>query len=138
MRFRIRIFFVAILIRQMFLRRRAVLVAALFLGLATFGISLEALAGQGQNPPSQPISFTVNGKITEASSGKLTVDGGQNMLFTVKYDSTTQIQHSDGSPAKGSDLKVGIKILAKGDLTEAGDVIAKKITIEPETGGSAK
>lgn len=121
-----------------FVHRCAVLVAALIVGFTTFGMSVKGSAAQGQNPPSQPISFTVNGKITEAAPGKLTVDGGQNMLFTVKYDSTTQIQKSDGSPAKGSDLKVGVKILAKGDLTEAGDVIAKKITIEAETKGSAK
>ena len=92
---------------------------------------------QGQNQPPD-VSFSVNGTITEKSSGKLTVDSGQDMLFTVKYDSTTQIQHSDGSPAKASDLRAGVKILAKGTLTEAGDVIAKTITIESGSKGSAK
>lgn len=102
----------------------------LLLGLVMSGTSLKPLWAQGQNPPPQDISFSVNGSITEKSPGKLTVDGGQNMLFTVKYDSATQLQHKDGSPAKASELQVGIKIQAKGVLTEAGDIIAKKITIE--------
>jgi hypothetical protein len=116
---------------------RAILVTALLLGFATLGMPLSALAFQGQNQPPD-VSFSVNGTITEQSAGKLTVDSGQDMLFTVKYDSTTQIQHSDGSPAKTSDLRVGVKILAKGTLTEAGDVIAKTITIESGSKGSAK
>lgn len=109
--------------------RRLLFVTALLLGLAGLGMPLRALAFQGQNQPPD-ISFSVNGTITEESPGKLTVDSGQNMLFTVKYDSTTQIQHEDGSAAKASDLREGTKILAKGTLTEEGDVIAKTITIE--------
>jgi hypothetical protein len=110
--------------------RRAPFELVFLLGLAMLGLSLKSLEAQGQNPPPQDISFSVNGSITEKSPGKLTVDSGQNMLFTVKYDSTTQLQHEDGSPAKDSELRVGIKIQAKGVLTEAGDVIAKTITIE--------
>ena len=112
-------------------------VTALLLGITTLGMPLRALAFQGQNQPPD-ISFSVNGSITEKSSGKLTVDSGQNMLFTVKYDSTTRIQRGDGSPAKASELRVGTKILAKGTLTEAGDVIAKTITIESGSKSSAK
>lgn len=110
----------------------------LLLAFGMAGTVVAAPASQGQNPPPQPIAFSVNGSITERSAGKLTVDSGQNMLFTVKYNSTTQIKHSDGSPAKGSDLKVGVKILAKGALTQAGDVIAKTITIKTASKGSAK
>jgi hypothetical protein len=117
--------------------RQTLFVTTLLLGFATLGVSLRLLAFQGQNPP-QDISFSVSGAITEKSPGKLTVDSGQAMLFTVTYDSTTQIQHKDGSPAKDSDLRVGVKIFAKGDLTEAGDVVAKTITIEPESKAPAK
>ena len=117
--------------------RRVLFVTTLLLWLAAQAVPLPILAFQGQNPPPD-ISFSVNGTITEKSPGKLTVDSGQDMLFTVKYDSTTQIQHQDGSPAKDSDLRVGVKILAKGDLTEAGDVVAKTITIEPESKAPAK
>jgi hypothetical protein len=116
---------------------RTIFVTALLLGLATLGMPLRALAFQGQNQPPD-VSFSVNGTITEQSPGKLTVDSGQNMLFTVKYDSTTQIQHSDGSPAKSSDLRVGVKISARGTLTEAGDVIAKTITIESGSKSASK
>lgn len=95
------------------------------LGMA--GRAVAATPAQGQN---QDIEFSVSGKITDLSAGKLTVDSGQNMLFTVKYDSSTKIQHKDGSPAKASEFRIGTRILAKGVLTEAGDVIAKTITIE--------
>ena len=134
---RIRISFVAGIPKASSPTPRALFVTALLLGLAALALPLRGLALQGQNPPPD-ISFSVNGTITEASAGKLTVDGGQNMLFTVKYDSTTQIQHKDGSPAKASDLRVGVKILAKGTLTEAGDVIARTITIEPGSKGPSK
>jgi hypothetical protein len=113
-------------------------VAAFLLGLGFLAIPICALSFQGENSPQQDISFSVSGPITEQSPGKLTVDGGQNMLFTVKYDSATKIDHDDGRPAQASDLRVGIKILAKGTLTEAGDVIAKTITIESGSKGSAK
>ena len=115
----------------------ALFVTMVLLGLVAMGMPFTTLALQGQNQPPD-ISFSVSGNITEKSPGKLTVDGGQNMLFTVKYDSATQIQHSGGSSAKDSDLRVGTKILAKGTLTEAGDVIAKTITIEEGPKGPAK
>jgi len=105
-------------------------VPAFLLGLTLLAIPIGSLSFQGENPPEQDISFSVSGPITEQSPGKLTVDGGQNMLFTVKYDSATKIDHEDGKPASPSDLRIGVKILAKGTLTEAGDVIAKTITIE--------
>ena len=116
---------------------RTIFVTALLLGLATLGMPLRALAFQGQNQPPD-VSFSVNGTITEQSPGKLTVDSGQNMLFTVKYDSTTLIKHTDGSPANASDFRVGGKISARGTLTEAGDVIAKTITIEFGSKGPSK
>lgn len=109
--------------------------SAFLLGLGFLAIPICALAFQGDNPPPQDISFSVNGAITEQSPGKLTVDSGQNLLFTVKYDSATKIERQDGKPASSSDLRVGIKILAKGSLTEAGDVIAKTITIESGSKG---
>ncbi|TAM79193.1 MAG: hypothetical protein EPN47_19485 [Acidobacteria bacterium] len=113
--------------------RLALFVTAFSLGLGFLAIPICTLSFQGQNPPSEDISFSVSGTITEESPGKLTVDGGQDMLFTVKYDSTTKIEHENGNPAKLSDLRVGVKILAKGTLTEEGDVIAKTITIEPRS-----
>lgn len=118
--------------------RLPLFVAAFLLGLGFLSIPICALPFQGENPPQQDISFSVNGPITEQSPGKLTVDGGQNMLFTVKYDSATKIEHEDGSPARPAELRVGTKILAKGTLTEAGDVVAKTITIESGSKGPPK
>jgi hypothetical protein len=118
--------------------RFALFVMAFLLGLGFLAIPDNALSFQGRNPPPQDISFSVSGTITEQSPGKLTVDSGQDMLFTVKYDSTTKIQQEDGSLSNASDLRVGIKILAKGTLTEEGDVIAKIITIEPGSKGPSK
>jgi|GEM_PF-1298947 hypothetical protein len=137
-RFRIRIPFVATIPKQPFLVRECFF-AVVALALSTLpGLSRLVLASQDQNPPQQDVSFSVEGTISEKSAGKLTVDSGQNLLFTVKYDSTTQIQHDDGSAAQASDLRVGVRILAKGVLTEAGDVIAKTITIEAKSKGHAK
>jgi hypothetical protein len=118
--------------------RFALLVTVLSVGLGVLVTPINTLPFQGESPPPQDISFSVSGTITEQSPGNLTVDSGQNLLFTVKYDSSTKIEHEDGRPAKASDLRVGIKILAKGTLTEAGDVIAKTITIESGSKGPAK
>lgn len=134
---RIRISSVAGISRSAHRIRHLLYVAALLVMFSTLGMPLSALTFQGQTQPPD-VSFSVNGTITEKSAGKLTVDSGQNMLFTVKYDSTTQIQDDDGSPAKASDLRVGVKIQAKGTLTEAGDVIAKTITIEAGSKSPAK
>jgi hypothetical protein len=127
---RIRISFVAGVFRKPGFIRNVSLWMPLWLALVMLGTPLEFWGAQGQNPPPQDISFSISGNITEKSPGKLTIDSGQNMLFTVKYDSATSLQHADGNPAKVSELRVGVKILAKGILTEAGDVIAKTITIE--------
>lgn len=96
------------------------------------------LFAQANNPPPQNVSFTVTGKITDRSPGKITVDGGQGMLFDVEYNSQTEIQRQDGSSAKPSDLKVGVEVRAEGVLTEAGDIIAKKIVIQASAKGSGK
>ncbi len=60
------------------------------------------------------------------------------MEFEVRYDSKTEIQHQDGSPAQASDLKVGIEIHVKGLLNQAGDIIAQKIVIQTHAGSSEK
>ncbi|HEX5410464.1 MAG TPA: DUF5666 domain-containing protein [Terriglobia bacterium] len=130
---RIKIGFVDGIFKTAKLTQPAVFVMAMLLGLGYLAIPICSLSFQRENPPPQDIAFSVSGAITEQSPGKLTVDGGQNMLFTVTYDSATTIEHEDGKAASPSDLRVGITILAKGSLTEAGDVIAKSITIQPGT-----
>jgi hypothetical protein len=130
---RIKIGFVAGILKAAKPTQPALLAMAMLLGLAYLAIPICSLSFQRENPPPQDIAFSVSGAITEQSPGKLTVDGGQNMLFTVTYDSATKIEHADGKAASPSDLRVGITILAKGSLTEAGDVIAKTITIQSGT-----
>ena len=112
-----------------------VVVALMVIGLSAFAPSLVA---QNNNPPPADMPFTVTGKILYHSPGKITISGGQNMEFDVQYDSKTEIQHEDGSPAKDSELQQGIEIQVKGLLTEAGDIIAKKITIQAKAESSKK
>jgi hypothetical protein len=106
--------------------------------MGSVNTSSALLSAQGTNPPPQDMPFTITGNIIDHSPGKITISGGQNMEFDVKYDAETEIQHQDGSPAKDSELKVGIDIQVKGFLTEAGDINAKKIIIETGAGGSKK
>jgi len=118
-----------------------VFIVAIALLSITF-VSLHAypsvLFAQSGNPPPQDMPFTLAGKIIGHSPGKITVSGGQNMEFDVRYDSKTEIQYQDGSPAKANELKVGFEIQVKGLLTEAGDIIAKKIVIQAKAGGAEK
>ncbi len=85
-------------------------------------------AGQQNNPP---MSFNLEGKIINKHPGRLTVNSGANMIFHVLYNAQTAITRADGSSGTDADLKPGVSIRVKGDLTMQGDVIAKKITIEP-------
>ena len=77
-------------------------------------------------------NFTLEGKITEKSAGKLTVSSGENMIFHVLYNDKTEIKKKDGSPGTGEDLRTGLKISVAGDLAESGEITAKKIAIEGE------
>lgn len=74
-------------------------------------------------------NFTLQGKITDRSPGKLTVSSGDNMIFTVRYDDKTEIKRSDGSAGASKDLRVGVNVNVEGDLTESGDVVAHKIEL---------
>lgn len=117
-------------------RRRLLVSVTLTLAFA-FGGVLFGNGVQRAYAQDQDVSFSVEGKISELSSGKITVDSGGNMNFEVRYDSKTEIQHKDGTPAKTSEFRVGMEIRAEGVLTESGDVIAKKIVLESESKGSS-
>jgi len=118
-------------------RRIAVLIGLLLLTLqlsrTTFASSPSAaptLAPQDEN------NFTLEGKITEKSAGKLTVSTGENIIFHVLYNDKTEIKKKDGSPGTAQDLRTGLRISVAGDLAESGEITAKKIAIEGE--GSQK
>ena len=78
------------------------------------------------------MNFTLEGKITEKSAGKLTVSSGENMIFHVLYNDKTEIKKKDGSPGTAQDLHIGVRISVAGDLAESGEITAKKIEIEGE------
>lgn len=75
-------------------------------------------------------NFTLEGKITDSSPGKLTLSTSDNIIFTVRYDDKTEIKRADGSPGSSKDLRLGVTVNVEGDLTESGDVMAHKIEVE--------
>lgn len=81
---------------------------------------------------SQESSFTLEGKISEKSEGKLTVSTTDNIIFHVRYDDKTEIKRADGSAGAGADLKVGLNIAVAGELADNGEILAKKIKIKPD------
>ena len=84
-------------------------------------------------PAFQDTNFTLDGKITEHTAGKLTVSTEENIIFHVRYTDKTEIKHQDGSAASEKDLSVGVKIHVDGDLNDSGEIAAQKIEIEAES-----
>jgi hypothetical protein len=80
-------------------------------------------------------NFTLEGKITDKSAGKLTVSTGENMIFHVLYNDKTDIKKKDGSSGTPQDLHIGTKISVAGDLAESGEITARKIEIESDGSG---
>jgi len=117
-------------------RRVAVLVGFLLctlpFGRATFGTP----RGRVPTPSAQDSDFTMEGKITDKTAGKLTISSGENIIFHVLYNDQTDIKKKDGSPGTAQDLHIGVKIYVAGSLAESGEITAKKIEIEAE--GSEK
>lgn len=102
-------------------------------GLLCLGgfLAVAARAQQGGS------NFDLEGKITQRSENRLTVDTGQGILFHVTFGDKTSIVRADSSGGSQADLKVGVKIHAIGELQDSGDIQAQKIEIEAP-GGSAK
>ena len=59
-------------------------------------------------------NFTLEGKITEKTAGKLTVSTGENMIFHVLYNDKTEIKKKDGSPGTAQDLHTGLTNIGGG------------------------
>ena len=121
----------------MVMRRIAVLTGFL---LCAWQLSLTTLSSPRSAVPTLSAQegnyFTLEGKITEKTAGKLTVSTGENMIFHVLYNDKTEIRKKDGSPGTAQDLHTGLRISVAGDLAESGEITAKKIEIEAE--GSEK
>jgi hypothetical protein len=75
------------------------------------------------------MDFTIEGKISRHEPGKLTISAEGNIIFHVRYDDKTTIQHADGSPASSKDLQVGVMVRIEGELPESGEIIAHRITL---------
>jgi hypothetical protein len=81
-------------------------------------------------PFQQGSNFTLEGKITEQSKGKLTVNMEGNIIMHVSYDAQTGIYRKDGSAGSANDLKVGTTVKVKGQLNASGVLEAQRIDLE--------
>jgi len=105
--------------------KRRLILLGWILAAAVIFVNVEAVQGMPQES-----NFTLEGKITEKSAGKLTLSTTDNIIFHVRYDDKTEIKRADGSAGAGADLKVGQTVSVVGELAETGEIIAKKIEIE--------
>jgi hypothetical protein len=102
-----------------------------------FGLQLSATpSASPESAPTfssaQEMNFTLEGRISTLTANKMTVSTEENIIFHVKYDEKTEIRKKDGSPATAKDLHVGLRVGVEGDLTESGEIIAKRIEIQAE------
>jgi hypothetical protein len=114
----------------MIVRRVAVLAGLLLCTWQFSGPILSYPRSAVSAPPAQDMNFTLEGKITEKTEGKITVSSGENMIFHVEYNDKTEIKKKDGSPGTAQDLQIGVAVSVAGDLAESGVITAKKIEIE--------
>ena len=96
------------------------------------GVPIAGESGSSGSP--QEMAFTLEGKITEHTAGKLTVSTEENIVFHVTYSDKTAIKRPDGSAGSAKDFRTGVKIKVDGDLAESGEIAAKTIDIEAESG----
>jgi Domain of unknown function (DUF5666) len=90
----------------------------------------SALALAGNPPQGQGTNFNLEGKITDESPGKLTVNMEGNIIMHVSYDTKTEIRRKDGSAGSSKDLIVGAVVKVEGTLNSAGVVEAHQIDLE--------
>lgn len=108
---------------------KMIVLAWLALTCLTFASSLPARAGLAAQD--QPMNFTLQGTITKLETETFIVSTEENIIFHVRHNDKTSIEHADGTPASAKDLRVGTKVRVEGDLTESGEIVAKKIEIQP-------
>ncbi len=78
----------------------------------------------------EPMSFSLDGKITQILGNKLTVNTEGNIVFRVVCNEKTLVTRKDGGPGSPKDLSVNTRIHVDGELTESGDIIARKVKIQ--------
>jgi hypothetical protein len=87
-----------------------------------------AFASQGESS-----GFNLEGKIVKVETGKFTVSTEENIIFHVRYDDKTDIKHPDGTAGSSTEFKAKVRVKVEGDLTESGEIVAKKIEIEQDS-----
>jgi hypothetical protein len=85
----------------------------------------------------EPMNFNLEGRITKLEESKFTVTTGENILFHVRYNDKTEIKQQDGSAASAKDFRVKMTVKVEGDLTESGEIVARKIEIQQEAGSKS-
>lgn len=114
-------------------RPRGLLALILLAGLLAFiwpgGTRAHASLARAERHVAQESNFTLEGKVTQKSEGKLTVSTEENIVFHVRYDEKTDIRLKDGAQGSDKDLKTGLKIRVEGDLSESGEILAHKIQL---------
>jgi hypothetical protein len=74
-------------------------------------------------------NFTLEGKVTQKSAGKLTISTEENIVFHVRYDEKTDIRLKDGAQGSDKDLKTGLTVTVQGEFNQSGEVVAHKIQV---------
>jgi hypothetical protein len=77
----------------------------------------------------QAMNFTVEGTVNTLGQNKLTLRAEANVIFHVSYNDKTEFESEDGSLTGGRDLRIGLAIRVEGDLTESGEIVAKRIEL---------
>jgi hypothetical protein len=108
--------------------------------VALTAIALAALVAPVVHTPlvarpaaQESMNFTVEGKITKHTENKLTLNSEGNMIFHVVYSEKSKVTRKDGSEGTPKDLLVGTRIHVDGELTESGEIIAQKISLQAES-----
>jgi hypothetical protein len=120
----------------MLLRTITVLASSLLLALQLPATPSACPRSAATSSSAQDMNFTVEGKISALTANRLTLNTEENIIFHVRYDEKTEIRKKDGSPGTAKDLRVGLRVGVAGDLTESGEIIAKRIELHAE--GSEK
>ncbi len=109
-------------------RSRRCLATILLVGVLPFTVCNAHVDAQPLGL-AQESNFTLEGKVTQKSEGKLTVSTEENIIFHVGYDAKTDIRLKDGAQGSDKDLKTGLRVRVEGDLSESGEIFAHKIQV---------
>jgi hypothetical protein len=105
--------------------------SVLVLWLLLLGTLASAASASPALPPQdQGTNFNLEGKITDQSPGKLTVNMEGNIIMHVSYDAKTGIYRKGGSAGSSKDLRVGAVVKVQGELNSSGVVQARRIDLE--------